>query len=615
MNKIAPMKTESFEQIKNRMVKKAASIWGVAANEIETSFDPIVSLLISACASEILKIEAELNESQNRVTEKLVQLMTPETVIGSKPAHAILFANTLDNKINIKPEYQFYYKKRTTDKKGGQTLKNIFFSPVQDFNLIKANVNYLACGNQFFSLDGKKQKTLLTKNPVEKHLPPSTIYLGLESDLDDILTQDVSFYFEIDDIDNSEMFYHYLKHAKWTIDEEETETQEGFYNSNKFNKINLKATFKEVSRNTQNLNNQVLQFYKKHFITIKDKKTCKISICNDLTNFIAINKLELPENITWIKIEFSRVLSNSVLQKLYCSLNAFPVLNRELNSFSYQVKNYINILPITTEDYFLDVKSIVNTDGQNYVPKHKDALNTGKGNYTIRGNHVGKLDQRSAKEYLIHLIELLKDESASFSFLNNDFLHGNLKSLNQLISLLEKKVDSTNDNLTENNYITLEPFSKKENLLIDYWTTNGQEANNIKSGHDIDVYKAIGIKQKGSYLLTTTFDGKNNLDMEERLNSYRRSLLSRDRIVTKEDIKALCYELYNDKIESVDIKKGYITNIELNKGITQCIEIQLFPSKSKTFDAQEWDSVHSNLLFFLEKKSVNIFPYKIKIVN
>ncbi|WP_299888152.1 type VI secretion system baseplate subunit TssF [uncultured Lacinutrix sp.] len=609
------MKTESFEHIKNRMIKKAASIWGVASNEIETSFDPIISLLISACASEILKIEAELNESQNRVTEKLVQLMTPETAIGSKPAHAILHANTVDEFVTIKPEYQFYYKKRTEDKKATQKLKNIFFSSIQDFKIVNANIKYIACGNSCAFIEEKKEKEQLTKASSKAELPPSTIYLGIETNLESLSLQDVSFYFELDDIENREIFYHYLKHSKWYVNNKEIAISEGFYNSDKLNKINLKSIFKEVSRNTQNINTQTLNYYKKHFITVNSKRNICDSSYSDLDDFIAANQLEIQPNITWVKVEFPRVLSNAILQNVFCSLNAFPVLNREINSFSYQIRNYINILPIKTEDYFLDVKSIVNTNGDVYLPKLKDVLNTGKGNYTVRGNNIGKLDQRSSKEYLIHLIELLKDESASFSFLNNDFLHGNLKKLNQLISLLEKKVASSTDKLIETNYITLEPYSKKENLLVDYWTTNGEEANNIKSGSDIDVYKAIGIKQKGSYLMTTTFDGRNSLNMDERLNSYRRSLLSRDRIVTKEDIKALCYELYNNKIAGVEIKKGYINNIDLHKGMIQCIEIELEPNKKIKLEQNEWDSLNSNLLLLLEKKSVNIFPYKIKILN
>ena len=58
------MKENTKEQIKNRMIKKAASLWGVSPNEIEMSFDPIVSMLISACAFEIEKIAAEVDDSQ-----------------------------------------------------------------------------------------------------------------------------------------------------------------------------------------------------------------------------------------------------------------------------------------------------------------------------------------------------------------------------------------------------------------------------------------------------------------------------------------------------------------------------------------------------------------------
>ena len=76
--------SETSEVIKNRMIKRAAALWGVPANEIEISFDPVVTLLLGACASEIEKIHEKINESQARVTEKIIQLMTPETVFRSE---------------------------------------------------------------------------------------------------------------------------------------------------------------------------------------------------------------------------------------------------------------------------------------------------------------------------------------------------------------------------------------------------------------------------------------------------------------------------------------------------------------------------------------------------
>lgn len=608
------MKGASFEQIKNRMVKKASAIWGVSANEIETSFDPIITLLISACASEILKIEAQLDESQNRVTEKLIQLMTPETVVGSSPAHAILHANTIDPEVTVTPEYQFYFKKRVVEKGTTQKIENVFFSPVQNFKLIQANIKYLATGNSFFELDNAKEKQSISAGEAKANLPSSTMYLGIETALTKLDLQDVSVYFEIDDIDNKTLFFHYLKYAQWSTTNANVNATTGFYNHAKERLNNIQSVFKNHSSKTHLINKQTLNYYKNQFITLNGNLT-NASIFPELQDYILSQNIDVSKNIMWIKVVFPNVVNNAVLQNVFCSLNAVPVLNRELNSFTYQMREFINVIPINTSNYFLDIKSIENTNGKAYIPKQKDVRSTGKGTYTIRDTNVGKLDHRSAKDYLTHLIELLKDESASFSFLNNDFLHANLKQLNQLISLLEKKVNGSATNLTEINYITLEPYSKKENLLVEYWTTNGSAANNIKSGSQIEVYKAIGVKQQGNYLLTTLVNGNNNLNMEQRLNAYRHSLLSRGRIVTKEDIKALCYTIYNDRLENVTINKGYTNNMGLTKGITQCIEITLYPNKKIPYDANEWRSLNSNLLLSLENKSLNIFPYKIKTVN
>ncbi|WP_241491399.1 type VI secretion system baseplate subunit TssF [Lacinutrix mariniflava] len=111
------------EQIKNRMLKKAATLWGVPANEIEMSFDPLVALLISACASEIEKISGEINESQTRITEKIIQLMTPETVYGPKPAHSIMSSQPSEDRVAVSSETLFYYKKKITKKRQQKILK------------------------------------------------------------------------------------------------------------------------------------------------------------------------------------------------------------------------------------------------------------------------------------------------------------------------------------------------------------------------------------------------------------------------------------------------------------------------------------------------------------
>ncbi|WP_452224805.1 type VI secretion system baseplate subunit TssF [Lacinutrix chionoecetis] len=605
------------EQIKNRMLKKAATLWGVPANEIEMSFDPLVALLISACASEIEKISGEINESQTRITEKIIQLMTPETIYGPKPAHGVMSSFPIDDRVEVKPETLFYYKKKITTKKTTQNFKNLYFTPVAATNLIKATVNYIAVGDTIKTVKGKNDYVEVLKTSSGTKLPQSTIYLGIESDNKSLDLSDIAFYFELLDIDDKALFYHHLKFSEWYIADQKLTVQSGFINNEQSAKLDLDAIFEDVPSKTNNIVQQTCNFYNKHFIKVVDAKgsaTFKASKFEELENIILDNKVKIDSNIRWIKIVFPRVIANSTLSNVFGTLNAFPILNRELNSFSYMLKEFISIIPVKTDDLFLDINTLTNTNGFLYKPQSKDNTIQDKGTYTIRTENVGKLDYRKAKEYVVYLLELLKDESASFSMFNNDFLQSNLKELNQLIARLEKKVSEITKEVSETTYLNLKPFKVKETLLVEYWTTNGKLANNLKTGNALEIYKGIGIKQKSSILLTPTHGGKDHLSMEERLNAYRRSLLSRNRIVTKEDIKALCYEIYNNKITAIDIRKNYIKDIAINKGLIQCIEIVITPNTAIKTDEQEWDALNSNLLLFLENHSVSVFPYKIRIL-
>ncbi len=610
------MKENSKEQIKNRMLKKAATLWGVPANEIEMSFDPVISLLLTACAAEIEKISGEIDESQTRITEKIIQLMTPSTIFGPKPAHAILYSEPIDPLLSLNSDYMFSFKKKTSFKNTSVNFKDIYFSPLQEFNLTNGFIKYMATGNSISEVGNKKQFENIFKANKTPGLQESSLYLGISSSLKSISLKDISFYFELQDVEDNAIFYHHLKNAEWFIGDKKINVCEGFFNSKKATELDLDSIFNESSNKTNNIVEQIRNNYSRHYITVKSKETsCKATAFPELDQIISDHRLKIENDIIWLKVVFPRVVNNSLLENVYCSLNAFPVINRELNSFSYQMKEYINILPIKTENLFLDIKSITNTNGGVYKSQSKNTSGAEKGIFTIRTDNTGKLYHRKAKEYIAHLIELLKDESASFSFFNNDFLHKNLKSLNQLISLLENKVSEITNEVTETCYVSLKPFRKKETLLIEYWTTNGDEANNIKSGSSLKVYNGVGIKQKSSFFITSTYAGKNDLSMNERLNSYRRALLSRDRIVTKEDVKALCYEMYNDKVTNVDISKGYTTDIDLKKGLVQCINIELTPNNEALTEQHEWHSLNNNLLLYLEKHSVSVFPYKVTLLS
>ncbi len=606
----------SKEQIKSRMVKTAAEMWGVEANEIETSFDPIISLLLSACAAEIEKISSELDESETRITEKLIELMTPESSMGPSLAHAILYAEPIDKVTIINQEYHFTCRKEVPYDKTSMKFKDISFTPIQDFKLTNARVAQLVTAAHNIVFDEKKDRQIENLSS-KAQLNGSTVYLGISAPSSEVSLEDVSFYFELQSTKegDKELFYNHLANAKWSLEGAPLEITNGFFNSEDEQKQMVNTIFGETSKKSDIIYQEIIHFYKRHFITIKSIGDQKDEDNNRSQDFLRENNLIKDGEVRWIKIEFPTVIGVGMLKQVFCSLNAFPVINRELIDFSYQLKDFVHIIPLKTDDLFFDVKSISNTSGKRYNAKTDNDSSSSKGSFVIRGNNIGHLEQRRARDYIVYLLELLKDESASFSFLNNDFLLKSLKSLNQQIAALEKRVGDSTIDQSQTHFAVLKPYKLNDQLLVAFWTCNGALANGIKSGTDLYLNKGIGVQQNNSYLLTTSSGGKDDLKTIDRLNSYRRALLSRDKIVTREDVRALCYEIYGNKLERVDVKRGFIKDMEFNRGWTPCIQILLTPTQKSKGKKEFWQQENNKLMYLLEKKSMNVFPYEVKIIN
>ena len=602
---------ESKEQIKNRMIKNAATLWGVPANEIEMSFDPVISLLISACASEIEKISEKINESQTRVTEKIIQLMTPETIFGPRPAHCIIHSDPLEDSVTITPDFLFSLKRKDTEK-ASKKYKDIYFSPIQNFKVVKSNIQYLAFEDTISEITKFKERDVLLK-VTEDFAEKSVLYIGLTTKLDTIDLKNTSVYFELQDFESTQLFYHHLKNATWFHQDKEIKTTEGFYDNEKEETMIVESVLNEESIKVANVVDQVRNNYKRHYVTITENFDTIKTVPVEFEEVIQKNKTKIDLDTIWIKIVFPSVIDKSILENLYCGLNSFPAINTKLEEFSYQLKDFINIVPIKTSSLFLDIKSISNLENKKYKLLNKNVTNTDKGIYSVKTDSISKVDNRKAKEYITHLIELLKSESASFSYLNNSFLHSNLKKLNQIISLLENKIVSSSVNEEiETHYVSVVPYKPKETLIIEYWNTDGNFANNIKYGSALKNYKTTDLKQKSSFLVTSTYNGRDSLNMEERLQAYRRTLLSRNKVVTKEDVKLICFEFFGNKINNVEIKNGYTIDLSLHKGMINCMEIILTTNKKEKIDAFEWDFIKNNLLLYLEKNATSVFPFVVK---
>ena len=611
------MSIQTKNQIKNRMVKKAAELWGVSPNDIDSSFDPVVSLLLGACASELSKISTEVNKSQSRISERLIELMSPDTSSGSQPAHAIAHAMPTEPFSDIVPANQLYAKKKIKNNDGEVSFKTAYFSPIKPFKLVNSYIQYALTGNKILSFENDRKTidsdTVSLAN--SNQLPNSSIYLGFSKTKEKISLKQTSLFFELNDISNHELFYNQLKQAKFYFNDTPIDVEYGFQDSKTEDSINIDNIFSNKPQKSLTIENQTATIYRKHYVTIVSDCLLNSEAKNEeLLNHIDLKTHDDFEEMNWIKVVFPNTITNKILSNLYVAVNTFPVLNRRLESTSYILKDFSTIVPFSTTDLFLDIRKITNDNNREYTILDTNQGNQ-KGTYTLRDESVGRLDSKKAKDHLTHLLELLKNESAAFSVLGNDFLQTNIQKLNQNISALEDRVAEMSLEVEENHYLSLKPYSNRETIFIDFWSTIGAQANLIKTNAKLQVYKGADIDTQKCFLVTPTSQGKNSLTTDEKLYKYRRMLLSRERIVTREDVKALCFDICGNKIENVTLSKEFKTHPDYNKGLIPTIVVEIKKNNEVKVENVEWIMIKNNILSVLEEKSTNLFPYLIKLID
>jgi hypothetical protein len=194
-------------------------------------------------------------------------------------------------------------------------------------------------------------------------------------------------------------------------------------------------------------------------------------------------------------------------------------------------------------------------------------------------------------------------------------ISSNLRELNQGIARLEQRLQDgrvVRENLS---YLILKSDSQEDMLFVEFWSTKGSIANKIKAGQKLSIYEGSDIRNDSVALVTPTIGGRDKLETEDRLNAYRRTLLSRGRVVTPEDVKVLCYEQFGKAVEKVDVRPGVMKGETATTGFVRTMDITIELSKRITpFSEDELSFLVEDLKVKLREQSVNILPYRIFLV-
>jgi len=567
---------EVHEDIKARMLKNINFLWGNKNSEL---IDPLIKALVDVLTKELLKTNKEETHTlEKRLMQKISMLLKPDMLSAHLCAHAIAYARPNAPIDTISTTTQFVCTKKKSKEYDTQ---NIFFTPASSVRLCDVSIKYFITGSTAWHITEPNTKTYLLKAR-HSYSQNNVLWLGVKMNPAVKSINNIPFYFELKNTFPDSDILDTIQQAAWYLNNKQLVTTNSFVSDLK-TQPNKKSNAEEMLKIEQDVRN----IYNKHFVTITDR-SLENNVLSGIQEeypkefqqqFSNIDLKIFQEPLLWIKIVMPVALKESVLTDLQASINAFPVLNRQYVEYTHCVKNISNTIPLHANvfEYFLSVASVEDSQGNVFRKIRGTAgMQPEQRMYTLRKGYSESMDARITKEYLVHLLEMIRDDSTSLAKYGQDY-KSLLKEMERLLIQLDQRIRKSNQYYSEYSHFVVVDHSKVEDtFFIKYWLTNGAHANGIQAGTKLNQYKGQQIKNGSLYLLTTTIGGKPVLESDAHIESYKSDLLTHNKIITADDIKACCVHELGNKIKSnINIRKGLISANAPEQGGIRCVEILL----------------------------------------
>jgi hypothetical protein len=611
--------SNSKEVIKNRMLKHALTYWGIKNTE---DLDPIVKLILEGLSSELYNLGNEIKDTQVRMLEKVASLLAPDFLTSPNPAHGILHASPVEPQELLTTATSFFAQRKFSSKQNEvlDASLDIFFNPVDAVQLSDVQIVNMATGGSLYSYDGVFNKQLIAKSklPIKE---TCTTWLGLRVNAKLEHIKDLAFCFDWKNIEPKLAHHKYqlLPLAKWFMNDIAIHTKQGIaYPNDNTSGDRYENIFLEYDL-LRLIEKDIKQYYHQKFVTVDAgsiQEARQVYPASFSAQFPETDLEKLNEKLLWIKIIFPAAISQESLEEVYIYPNAFPVVNRQLIDLKYRLKGGSNIIPLRTEmlDQFLSVKSLSDDSHQYKSVPYRKMEEEERGTYTLRNGGVERFDGRNARELISYLLELLRSESAAFSAYGYDFIAGTLKEMNQKISLMEQKTKGYMNNAAEiPNYIIVKPAEGHDMMYVEFWTTLAEVANNLRAGSRLQQAKGVKIKPESIMLMSTTIGGNNRLKPEERLNAFRYGIMTRNRIITKEDIRNFCFYELGERLEKVEIERGFDMSLKSKEAFRRTIDVILIPAEKDKLELKSWETLCEQLKSKLQNRSGVSNDYRVMV--
>ena len=562
--------------------------------------DPVIDLILDVIAYNSSRLHQNISDSDSSVLHRLACLLVPQQWSLPMPSHALLSVEPKDDESRLLTPQDRFYTRKMMFEKGWVDLD---FSPLSNYPLVNAKIKGLSYDSRvMYSYEGSLQETELSNVVVPSE--DGVVWIGLEMTKSLLRsTHNLVLCVLLED-NNLTPFLRDVQVYDGVGEKLDVSVpQFPLEHSEKYH------YFDEIS-----------DYYANNFIQISlDSKALSSNPFSTYPSEWEVSDEDGDEGnkLVWLKLKFPVMFNHVDLGKIRFLLNTYPVVNRTLITVQHNFARKGNIvaLPCKENCFLLNVESFHDDANHQYVDIAHNYSESSIGTYSLYFGNIERFDSDNARILINKLIQLIHEDGSAFESLEIDTLTDQLNNLYDNIENIEKSIfDFTQAKSIPRAFLFTHPYKKTSEVEVSYWTTDAEVANGLDSR--TVVYQSDNDKFSTSGLLfqTTTKQGNAHESERDLINRLRYGLLSKDRIVTREDIKSFVLCRLGKLVKSVDIRDGIAISSDVRRGIIRTTEVRIELSRTSKEEGIDLPAMTSFLEDELSKRSINNTPYKIFFV-
>jgi len=560
----------SRDAIKSRFIETAALLHGYEHFELE-SFDPLVDLLFSALSKELEKSHIFLEDSYKRLLNNLTNKILPNYYLDHSPAFSVL---------KIFPEETFTIDKdnfsAVTEKKIDGEEKEIGFVPIQNVLCEAVDVALLADGQHIIQFENLERQIICNAPSND-----NAIYLGLKTHVKTKALHKLQLYIDWINDPNCHTYSKILSNSKWTLNGKALHLNMGLnFTTQAADPFNDIIFNKHIAEKTKYI---ISQLEDKYFNLEFEENL--IHHIGNVPKFIKEQiasqaELSFANQLVWIKIDLLNIPATRELKKfIYPTCNAIPVYNLNLKHAVERIKDPFKVVRISEEDFFIDILKISNDDDAFYAnSSHLEMVKDDNkiGSYTIERQGILRTNHKMARTSIRKLIDLIKEERNAYATFNPEWIIDELHGIQSHIKRIHHKLGEDLTVADSDVFLIFESEKKNDLVKIEYWSTNGNNGNNIPPGKILETNCEKLLNRQEAIVLVKSQSGTSDINEEKKKNEMLSLLHSRNQLTTTEDYKLAIKNLISPlEVLSIDSKKTLKKTFGNQNGFSESIQFKI----------------------------------------